>query len=57
MQRKLTPYLSGYFIHNIRPYLAEGQKFVTSGATESSEIIIVTKTEGPYICSLSLNHM
>ena len=54
--QKLTTYLFGYFIHNIRLYLAEGQQFVTSGATESSESI-VTKTEGAYICRLLLNHM
>ena len=48
---KLTTYLSGYFIHSIRSYLAEGQKFVTSGATESSE------TEGAYMWSIIESHV
>ena len=52
-KQKLTTYLFGYFIHNIRLYLAEGQQFVTSGATESSESI-VTKTEGAYIAMSSI---
>jgi len=50
-KRKLTTYLSGYLVNNIRSHLRDGQKFVTSGATENSKSTVVTKNEGIYTWS------
>ena len=42
----LTNYLSSYFTRKIVPFMTETQKYVTSGATETSTSIMVTKREG-----------
>ncbi len=51
-KQKLTTYLSEYLVGNIRTFLAEGQKFVTSGATGTLASMVVTKNEGPYLWSV-----
>lgn len=45
-KRKLTTYLSDYFTRKITPFLTESQKYVTSGATETSTSVLVTKDAG-----------
>ena len=45
-KRKLTIYLSGHFVKNIRKHLSPTQKFYTSGAAESSMGVVVTKRGG-----------
>ena len=45
-KRRLTTYLSGYFVRKIRPFLTESQKFVTSGATDNFNSVVVTNDTG-----------
>ena len=45
-KRKLTTYLSDYFTRRIRPFLTESQRYVTSGATDTSASVLVTRQEG-----------
>lgn len=42
----MTTFLSGYFVQNIRPFLTEAQKYVTSGATDTFTSVLVTKGAG-----------
>ena len=45
-KRRLTTYLSGYFVRKIRPFLTESQKFVMSGATDNFNSVLVTNDTG-----------
>lgn len=44
--------LSSYFVDKISPFLTESQKYVTSGATETSAGVVVTKGAGAVSCSI-----
>ena len=46
-KRRLTTYLSDYFVRKIRPFLTNAaQKYMTSGATETSASVMVTREGG-----------
>ncbi len=50
-KRRLTIYLSDYFVKKIRTFLIESQKYVTSGATETFNSVVVTKDTGVCVWS------
>ena len=51
-KRSLTVYLSDFFTENIRPFLGESQKYVTSGAAITSSAVMVTKGGGVCTCDI-----
>jgi len=47
-KRRLTTYLSDYFVRNIRPHLTEAEKYITFSvtSTEKSASVMVTMQSG-----------
>ena len=51
-KRRLTQFLSAFFVKNIKQYLKEDQKFIVAGATHDNgtEAVVVTRTTpSPYV--------
>ena len=54
-KRRLTQFLSSFFVKNIKRYLKEDQKFIVAGATHDNgpEAVVVTRTApSPYVSTV-----